>query len=77
MKKISGAPARQNSGGGHDYTGIDKFSTFEIIKISVPKTIHSLSNIIRKGLLQNQFSQADLDLAKTSPYLKHVNFAEI
>ena len=61
----------------HDYTGIDKFSTFEIIKVSVPKTIHSLSNIIRKGLLQNQFSQADLDLAKTSPYLKHVNFAEI
>jgi len=61
----------------HDYTGIDKFITFEIIRTAIPEMIESVSELIKSCIQQNYFLSTDLDLARTSPYLKHVNFDRI
>jgi uncharacterized protein with HEPN domain len=59
----------------HDYTGIDKFITFEIIQNSIPETIASVSVLIKNLVASGCFPEADLVLAQTSPYLRHVDFS--
>ncbi len=61
----------------HDYTGIDKFITFEIIHHSIPEIIDSISELIHFGISIQHFIGADLEIAQTSPYLKHVNFRRL
>ena len=61
----------------HDYTGIDKFITFEIIRKDIPVLIHNLTLIVRICLDHHIFDVSEFELAKTSPYLRHVRFDEI
>jgi uncharacterized protein with HEPN domain len=61
----------------HDYTGIDKFLTFEIIVESVPALIDSISNLIRVEVRNGSLSLEDFNLSKQSPYLKHIDFGSI
>ncbi len=61
----------------HDYTGIDKFLTFEIIKNAVPEAIRKLSSLIASGTVSGYFQCSDLAIAKTSPYLKNVDFKSL
>lgn len=59
----------------HDYTGIDKFITFEIIRNSIPDTISKISTLINLGMKSGFYQAADIQLAKTSPYLRNVDFS--
>ena len=52
----------------------DQFVIFLIIKESVPELISSISKIIKGGVSSGHFHPIDIELAKTSQYLKHVNF---
>lgn len=58
----------------HDYTGIDKYITFDVIRQAIPEMIESISRLIQTCIRNQYFSREDLEIAQTSPYLKHVNF---
>ena len=61
----------------HDYTGIDKFLTFEIIVESVPLLLESVYRIVRSEITNGSLSREDLTLSKESPYLKHIDFGNL
>lgn len=58
----------------HDYTGLDRFMTFEIIKQKVPDLKALISAIVYHELLCENFDAAEFTIARTSPYLSHVDF---
>ena len=58
----------------HDYVGIDRYITFEIIKEAIPDTIDKISLLISTCLRKTHFNAADIQLAQSSPYLRHVDF---
>ena len=58
----------------HDYVGIDKHITFEIIKEAIPETIDKISLLISTCLRKNHFNAQDIQIARSSPYLRHVDF---
>lgn len=59
----------------HDYTGIDVFIIFETIKSFVPKLPVELANIIRSEVNEGNFDIEELNAARLSPYLRHVDFS--
>jgi len=61
----------------HDYTGIDKFITFDVIRQAIPEMIVYISLLIQTCIRNQYFSREDLEIAQTSPYLRHVNFEAI
>jgi len=61
----------------HDYTGIDKFITFDVIRQAIPEMIVYISQLIKTCIRNQYFSREDLEIAQTSPYLRHVNFEAI
>lgn len=61
----------------HDYTGIDKFITFEKIRNDIPNLIYDLTVIVRKNLESKIFDASEFELSNTSQYLKHIRFDEI
>lgn len=61
----------------HDYTGIDKFITFDVIRQAIPEMIVYISLLIQTCIRNQYFLREDLEIAQTSPYLKHVNFEAI
>ena len=61
----------------HDYTGIDKYITFDVIRQAIPEMIESISRLIQTCIRNQYFSREDLEIAQTSPYLRHVNFEAI
>lgn len=61
----------------HDYTGLDRFFIFDIIKEYVPALKISISKIIKVELESGGFDREEYEVAKTSPYLRHVDFAFI
>lgn len=58
----------------HDYSGIDRLVVFDSIKNYLPGLRMQLSNIIRIEVNEGNFDGEELELAKTSPYLRHVDF---
>jgi uncharacterized protein with HEPN domain len=61
----------------HDYTGIDKFITFDVIRQAIPEMIVYISLLIQTCIRNQYFLREDLEISQTSPYLKHVNFEAI
>jgi uncharacterized protein with HEPN domain len=61
----------------HDYTGLDRFITFDIIKKNVPILKPTINQIIYSELRVGNFDIEEFDISKTSPYLKHVDFKSI
>ena len=59
----------------HDYTGIDLYIVFEIIKRNIPELKIAIGDIIRLELYNGNFNKEEFALAQTSPYLRHVDFA--
>ncbi|MGK2864005.1 MAG: HepT-like ribonuclease domain-containing protein [Chitinophagaceae bacterium] len=59
----------------HDYSGVDLFITFDSIKKHIPGLKKVLSEIIRTELYNGNFDKEEFNIAQTSPYLRHVDFA--
>lgn len=58
----------------HDYTGIDVYIIFDIIKKSIPELKPKIVQIVKTELQNNNFDKDELAIAQTSPYLRHVDF---
>lgn len=59
----------------HDYSGVDRLVVFDSIKNYLPGLKIQLTNITRIELDEGNFDREELELAKTSPYLRHVDFS--
>ncbi len=58
----------------HDYSGIDKFITYEIIKTHLPTLNKDIEAIIAEQLSKGTFDRNELNAAKDSIYYRHVDF---
>ena len=58
----------------HEYTGIDTQHVFNIIQNDVPELQNKLIPIISAELANGNFDREEFEIAKTSPYLKNVDF---
>ena len=58
----------------HNYTGLDVFILFETIKNSLPVLKNDISKIIEIEIKLKTFDLEEFNVAKTSPYLKHIDF---
>lgn len=59
----------------HDYTGVDLYIVFDIIKKQVQELKPAIENIIRVELENGNFDKDEFAVAQTSPYLRHVDFS--
>ncbi len=59
----------------HEYIGIDTENVFRIILNDVPELCNQIIPIISEELRNGNFEREEFEIAKTSPYLKHVDFA--
>ena len=59
----------------HEYIGIDTENIFQIIQADVPGLHRQIIPIIINELKDGNFDRAEFEIAKTSPYLKHIDFA--
>lgn len=58
----------------HEYIGIDIEHVFRIIKNEVPELCTQIISVISEELLNDTFDKDEFEVAKASPYLKHVDF---
>ncbi len=58
----------------HDYVGIGKYITFEIIKEAIPDTIDKISLLISTCLRKTHFNAADIPTCSKQPVLKTCRF---
>lgn len=58
----------------HEYIGIDTENVFQIIQADVPELHKQIIPIIINELKDGNFNQEEFEIAKTSPYLKHIDF---
>lgn len=58
----------------HEYIGIDTENVFQIIQADVPELHKQIIPIIINELKDGKFDREEFEVAKTSPYLKHVDF---
>lgn len=58
----------------HDYTGIDLYIVFDTIKKYIPELKSQIIPVIRAELQAENFDKEELEIAKTSPYLRHIDF---
>lgn len=58
----------------HDYTGIDTFITYEIIKNDLPVLLNTVSQIISEQLAAGIFDRKELEAANGNMYYRHVDF---
>ena len=61
----------------HNYVGIDRFITFDIIHNELPKLKIEFENIIRLELLDGHFDKTEYELAKKSEYYSHIDYKNI
>lgn len=59
----------------HDYIGIDIEKVFQIIKNNVPELHSDIISIVSEELTNGTFEKEEFEIAKTSPYLIHVDFS--
>lgn len=61
----------------HEYIGIEVENVFHIIQNDLPELKYKITNIISKELTLGNFDMEEFEIAKTSPYLVHVDFTII
>ena len=61
----------------HNYVGIDRFITFDIILNELPKLKIEFENIIRLELLDGHFDVTEYELARKSEYYSHIDYKNI
>ncbi len=59
----------------HDYTGIDIHIVFETVKKYIPELKSQLITVIRAELQAGSFDIEAFAIAKSSPYLRHIDFS--
>ena len=59
----------------HEYIGIDTENVFKVIQNDVPDLFNQIILIISAELMNGNFDREEFEIAKTSPYLMHVDFA--
>lgn len=59
----------------HDYVGIDIENVFQVIQTEVPDLHNEVVSIVSTELLIGTFDREEFEIAKTSPYLKHIDFS--
>ena len=59
----------------HDYIGIDIENVFRIIQNDVPELHDQIVPIVSQEVKAGIFEREEFEIAKTSPYLKHVDFS--
>ncbi|HLG34640.1 MAG TPA: HepT-like ribonuclease domain-containing protein [Bacteroidia bacterium] len=60
----------------HDYTGIDKFITYEIIVNDLPELLETVRKIISEQLETGVFNKQELMAAIGNMYYRHVDFSD-
>lgn len=58
----------------HEYIGINIHHVFSIIQMDIPDLQNKLIPIISEELNNRNFDREEFEIAKTSPYLRHVDF---
>lgn len=58
----------------HDYTGIDSFRIFEIIKNNIPSLKEQINEIVSIYLENGIIDLEEYNIAKNSKFYKHINF---
>jgi uncharacterized protein with HEPN domain len=61
----------------HEYAGVDTELVFEIIQVQLPLLTAQLIPIIKTEIKAGNFDQQEMEVAKTSPYLSHVDFSKL
>jgi len=59
----------------HEYIGIDTENVFHVILNDIPELHNQIIPIISEELKNGNFEREEFEIAKTSPYLKNVDFA--
>lgn len=59
----------------HEYIGINTENVFQIIQADVADLHKQIVPIIINELKEGNFDREEFEIAKTSPYLKHIDFA--
>ncbi len=61
----------------HDYTGIDSFRIYDIIKCNIPALKRQVYTIMSKYLVEKIIDNEEYNIAKNSKFYKHINFNEL
>ncbi len=61
----------------HNYIGIDRFITFDIILNELPKFQDKIERIIQTELNTGIFDITEYELAKQSEYYRHIDYQKI
>jgi uncharacterized protein with HEPN domain len=61
----------------HDYIGIDRFITFDILQNELPALKRQLEQIVRLEMLDGNFDREEYALAQTSEYYTHIDYKNI
>lgn len=61
----------------HEYPSLDLFIVFNIIINELPALKDKIINIIKNKLETNTFDVHEYNVAKESPYYKHIDFSKI
>ncbi len=61
----------------HDYIGIDRFITFDILQNELPALKGQLELIVRLEMLDGNFDREEYELAQTSEYYTHIDYKNI
>lgn len=61
----------------HQYKGIEVENVFNIINKYLPDLLVETGSIISTELKSGNFDPKEFEIAKTSPYLQHVDFGAI
>jgi uncharacterized protein with HEPN domain len=58
----------------HEYIGVDTENVFQIIQHDIPALYRHIIPIIMAEIELGNFDREEFEIAKTSPYLKHIDF---
>jgi uncharacterized protein with HEPN domain len=61
----------------HDYIGIDRFITFDILQNELPILKNQLEQIVQIELSDDNFEKEEYELAKSSEYYTHIDYKNI
>ncbi|GAA4401952.1 DUF86 domain-containing protein [Nibrella viscosa] len=61
----------------HDYTGVDKFITYDVIKVQLPLLRQQIQDIVRQELRTETFDRTEYNISRQSDYYKHIDYNQI
>jgi len=60
----------------HEYAGVDTELVFELIQVQLPILTEYLIPVIKTEIKSGNFDGQELEVARESPYLRHVDFSK-